>query len=345
MMTLLMLAMALQTEAEIDDATQAKIDKGLDWLAAQQGRDGGLRGSSVPVCATSLAGLAWLARGDTGERGRYAENITSALRFTVKNTDKTGFISGSGGGASGMHGHGYGVLFLAQATGTITDPELRDEVYDALTRSVRLIENSQNQWGGWNSTPNKGAGDDGSGAIAVMQIMGLRAAREVGIAVDEPCIEKAQKYLKEMMSESGWYQYNYHSRTGNRQSSALTGAGLYMLGAFDLWDDPKYDKGIKNLMGAAPFLKGSSSGGDGGWSSWYLYTAFYSSIAVFQHGGDEWKRLWPAMRDDLLKQQSGGGAWPDSYGGVYTALALLTLELPYRTLPVFQAGGRGREGE
>lgn len=344
-MTLLLLAFLLQTEPEIDEKTQEAIDKGLDWLASQQGRDGGLRGSSVPTCATSLAGLAWLARGDTGERGRYADNITAALQYVVKSTDAAGYINATDGGASGMHGHGYGVLFLAQATGTITDTQLREDVQDALVRAVQLIEKSQNQWGGWNSTPNKSAGDDGSGAIAVMQIMGLRAAREVGIAVDEQCIEKAKKYLQEMMNESGWYQYNYHSRTGNRQSSALTGAGLYMLGAFDLWEGSKYEKGVKNLMNAAPFLKGSARGGDGGWSSWYLYTAFYASIGIFQHGGDEWKTWWPAMRDDLLKQQGGGGSWPDSYGGVYTALALLTLELPYRTLPVFQSGGRGREGE
>lgn len=344
MMTLL-LALALQTAPEIDEATQAKIDKGLDWLASQQGRDGGLRGSSAVTCATSLAGLAWLARGDTGERGRYSDNITAALRFVAKATDSAGYVNASGDGSSIMHGHGYGVLFLAQATGTITDPELRDEVYEALTRAVRLIEKSQNQWGGWNSSPNRSAGDDGSGAIAVMQVMGLRAAREVGIAVDQQCIDKAQKYLKEMMNASGWYQYNYHSRTGNRQSSALTGAGLYMLGAFDLWDDPKYEKGVKNLMSAAPFLKGSARGGDGGWSSWYVYTAFYASIGIFQHGGEEWKTWWPAMSADLLKQQSGNGSWPDGYGGVYTALALLTLELPYRTLPVFQTGGHGREGD
>jgi hypothetical protein len=176
-----------------------------------------------------------------------------------------------------------------------------------------------------------------------MQIMGLRAAREVGIAVDHAVIDKAKKYLKEMTNAQGWYQYNYGSRTGNRQSSALTGAGMYMLGAFDLWDDPKYDKGIANLMKSAPFL-GGSSGGDTGWSSWHLYTAFYASIGVFQHGGDEWQKWWPACRDHILKQQSGNGSWADSYGGVYSAFALLTLELPYRTLPVFQAGGRGREG-
>lgn len=349
MSALLLAALMQQAELppEMDERTERAIERGLDWLAKQQASGGGLR-SSYPVAATSLAGLAWLAHGDTPERGRYAANVRNALEYTIKSTGRNGYItegSGGGGGGAGMHGHGYGVLFLAQATGTVSEASLRDRTLKALQDAVRLIERTQNQYGGWNSVPSAAATDDGSGAIAVMQIMGLRAARDVGITVDETCITKAKKYLKDMTNGTGWYQYNYHSRQGSMQSSALTGAGMYMLGAFDLYEDPKYDRGIANLMKAAPFLRGSAAGSDQGWSSsWYLYTAFYASIAVFQHGGEEWKRWWPAMRNDLLRQQTGNGSWPDSYSGIYTSLALLTLELPYRTLPVFQSGGRGREG-
>jgi hypothetical protein len=343
MIWLAMAALA-QEPPEVNERTQAAIQRGLDHLAKQQASNGSLR-SSYPEAAASLAGLAWLASGDTADRGRYAENIRSALKFILRCTGRDGYISAAGGSGAMMHGHGYGVLFLAQAAGTTADPELREEVRDALARAVRLIERTQNSYGGWNSLPNRAANDDGSGAIAVMQIMGLRAARDVGIAVDAECIARAKKYLREMTDAAGWYQYNYHMRTSGRRSSALTGAGMYMLGAFDLYGDPVYARGIRNLMEAAPFLHGGQASGDGGWSGWYLYTGFYASLAIFQHGGEEWKRWWPAMRDDLLRQQSSSGAWPDGYGGIYTALALLTLELPYRQLPVFQAGGAGREGE
>ena len=95
----------------------------------------------------------------------------------------------------------------------------------------------------------------------------------------------------------------------------------------------------------APFLKGTRRGRDSGWSSWWYYTAFYASLAIYQHGGKEWKKWYPAIRDDLLKKQSRNGTWPDSYGGLYTAFAVLTLELPLRVLPIFQEGGRGAEGK
>ena len=51
------------------------------------------------------------------------------------------------------------------------------------------------------------------------------------------------------------------------------------------------------------------------------------------------------MRDELLKKQQKNGAWPDSYGGLWTAFAVMTLELPLRYLPLFQEGGRGAEGK
>lgn len=330
---------------EVDQKTAEKIEKGLDYLAKMQRNDGSFQ-SSVPVAAASLAGLSWLAWGDTPDRGKYSSNIQRAMEFIVKSTQRNGYICESRGysGASGMHGHGYGALFLAEVIGTSDHPEAMTEARDALERAVRLIEKTQNQYGGWNSSPSKDANDDGSGAIAVMQITALRAAREVGMSIDTTTIEKAKKYLLEMTTSEGWYQYNYHMRTGGRSSSALTGAGMYMLGAFELYTNEKYGKGIKNLMNSAPFLKGSIAAGDSGWSSWYMYTAFYSSLAIFQHGGDEWRKWYPAMRDAILKQQQASGAWSDGYGGVYTALALLTLELPFRYLPFFQHGGKGREG-
>lgn len=349
---LLLLALALPAPAqdntftEVDSKTRDAVEKGLDYLAKMQRNDGSFQ-SSVPVAATSLAGLTWLAWGDTPDRGKYSINIQRAMEYIVKSTQRSGYICESRGysGASGMHGHGYGALFLAEVIGTSDHPDAMTETRDALERAVRLIERSQNQYGGWNSGPDKNSNDDGSGAIAVMQVTALRAAREVGLSVDTSTIEKAKKYLLEMTNAEGWYQYNYHSRGSGRSSSATTGAGMYMLGALDLHTNEKYAKGIKNVMDAAPFLKGRlSSGGDNGWNSWYMYTAFYTSLSIFQHGGDEWRKWYPAMRDAIIKQQQANGSWSDGYGGVYTALALLTLELPFRYLPFFQHGGKGREG-
>ena len=76
-----------------------------------------------------------------------------------------------------------------------------------------------------------------------------------------------------------------------------------------------------------------------------LYTAFYASLAIYQYGGDPWKKWYPALRDYLLPMQTADGLWNnDPYQGLFTAFAILALELPLRTLPIFQDGGRGAEG-
>ena len=325
---------------EITPATLKAIDKGLKSLASRMSRRGEMPGS-YPVATTSLACLAFLASGSTPHQGPYAGRIRRGLNYIRRSCSRSGFFTGHGG--SGMYGHGFATLFVAEAIGMLRDPDEIEETRDVLRRAVTLLEQSQNSFGGWNSGPDGRQTDDGSGAIAIMQITALRAARNVGIQVDSKTVSRAKKYLQEMTSNQGWYAYNYNMRGSNRRSSALTGAGMYMLGAMDLYDTSKYKKGIQNLMNSAPFL-GKNAAGDSGWQSWFYYTAFYSSLAIYQHGGKEWKTWYPAIRSDLIKKQTIDGAWPDSYGGINTAFALLTLELPLRLLPIFQAGGRGAEG-
>ncbi len=329
------------TTPEVEAKTYAAIRKGLDRLARQQGRTGSLPGT-VPTAATSVACLAWMAEGSTTGEGRYAENLRRGLQFLVRSCHRTGFITD--GGQSGMYGHGFATLFLAEILGTLRDPDDVDRTREALKRAVDLLQRCQNRFGGWNASPDGNATDDGSGAVAIMQITALRAARNAGISVDAETIKKAKKYVFEMTSPEGWYAYNYHSRGNSHPSSALTGAGMYMLGVLDHHGDPRYEKGIKNLLDHAPFL-GKTSGRDNGWSGWYLYTAFYSSLAVFQYGGEAWKKWYAGLCKDLLQRQAPDGSWSeDPYGGLFSAFALLALELPLRYLPIFQDGGRGAEG-
>jgi hypothetical protein len=328
-------------EPEVNAKAEKAIAKSLDWLASHQVRDGSF-GGSVPLAHTSLACLAFLGSGSTPDAGRYAGNIRRGLRYVRKCCSKSGFITDMG--TSGMYGHGYATLLLAECAGMLHEPDEIESTREALSGAVALLERSQNCYGGWNTAPDGAATDDGSGAIAIMQITALRAARNSGIQVRQQIIEKARKYLLEMTSPDGWYAYNYGSRGSSNHSSATTGAGMYMLGVLDLYSNGKYENGIRNLLQNAPFL-GKASGQDGGWTSWWHYTCFYASLAMYQHGGDEWRKWYPAMRDHLVKSQSPEGSWPgDSYGGLYTCYAVLSLELPLRYLPIFQDGGRGREG-
>jgi hypothetical protein len=345
---LLPFALAISTQAgepevrepEVGEPVERAVEKACQWLVKNQNKDGSQK-SSYSCAASALAGLAWMAAGSTPHEGTYARNIMSTLSYILRCSAKNGFISeNSSYGPSGMYGHGYSIQFLAQACGMIRDSDLAEKVKDVLTRAVRVTETSQNQYGGWNSSPNGALNDDGSGAIAVMQITALRASEAVGVQIRKQVIEKAKKYLLAMTNDQGWYAYNWHARGNSTNGSiATTGAGMYMLGVLNLHTNPKYDKGIKNIMKNLP-----GRGSDGGFGGWYAYSLFYASLAIFQHGGDEWRQWYPALSSNLLRSQSGDGGWNDSYGGVFVALSVLSLELPLRYLPMFQDGGAGMEG-
>jgi squalene cyclase len=330
---------------EITPQTTEAIQRGLEYFAQAQMKNGAIN-SQYPIATTSLAGLCWLASGNTPSRGKYRENIKLALKYLLRSQLKNGFIRGTDE-QSGMYGHGYAALFLAEVFGMIENKELYEETKDALKKSINLLETTQNRYGGWNTAPDAQATDDGSGAIAIMQVMALRAARNAGISVKKEIIDKSKKYLLDMTTEDGWYQYNYHRR-GGYYSSALTGAGMYMLGALGLYNEPKYKKGIANIMKNAPFLNKSKEKEkkDQGWLSFYYYTCFYSSLAMFQYGGPDWILWYKTIREELINKQSANGSWSgDSYGGIYSAFAILSLELAYRYLPIFQEGGKGAEGK
>jgi hypothetical protein len=332
-------------EPEISERVEKSVSKACDWLAKNQGKDGALK-SSYACASTALAGLAWLAAGSTPYEGVYSHNIQLALDYLLHCSSKSGFIceGGGSGGPSGMYGHGYATQFFAQAHGMIREEELAHRVKEALERAIRCSEGCQNSYGGWNSSPNGSLNDDGSGAIAVMQVTALRAAESCGVSVRAQIIDKAKKYLLAMTNDQGWYAYNWHAR-GNYGGGSLatTGAGMYMLSALGLHTDPKYAKGIKNIMDNIP--NGSGGMNMGNFGGWYAYSIFYASLAIYQHGGNEWYRWYKAMADNLVRTQHSDGSWDDSYGGVFVALSVLTLELPYRYLPMFQDGGAGMEGK
>ncbi|MBI2932662.1 MAG: terpene cyclase/mutase family protein, partial [Planctomycetes bacterium] len=341
------LSLPATAQEETTPAAGAAVERGLEMMARRQHRSGSYEGSA-PVATSALCGLAFLASGSTYDRGPYSESIRRSVEYLSRCASKTGFLTEpyvSFGGGSGMHGHGYATLFLAEVLGTIGDADVQERVREILERAVRLIEGSQNRYGGWNSAPEPKHTDDGSGAVAVMQVTALRAARNAGIEVKERVVERAGEYILRITSDDGWTQYNIHSVSGGRGSSALTGAGMTILNALGDYDHPKLRKGVANVLAGAPFLHRESA--DGGWQTWYCYAAFYCTLAIFQTGGEAWRQWWPAMRDDLVKKQNSDGSWAGMYGNygpLWSAFACLTLLMPYRYLPLFAEGGRGEEG-
>ena len=209
------------------EALRAVI-KGLEHLSGSQADDGSWiigGGQAYPVAMSGLAGMAFLAHGNSPTRGKYAKNIQGVVEFLVRCTTPTGLITGPGQDSGmPMHGHGFALLFLACAYGMITKTSLRKQVGDAVRKAVTLTSQGQSGAGGWTYTP--GTGDEGS--VTVTQVQALRAARNAGFLVPVAVIESASDYLEKCRTPEGGIRYSLSSGGGPRLPiSAAAVATLY----------------------------------------------------------------------------------------------------------------------
>jgi hypothetical protein len=320
---------------EVTDEQVKAVTKGLDWLSRNQGRSGAV-GQSCQVAFTGLAGLAWLAGGNTPTRGKYATNVKNALKFILRCTPKSGYINeaaGRGMGGSGMHGHGYALLFLCELygmCGDVQDDTIADEsVKEKIAAAVKCTEGSQDPSGGWTYDPSPNGHE---GSVTITQVEALRAARNIGISVKKTTIEKGIGYIKKSTAADGTIMYSLGGGGGG--TYALTAAGACVYAMYGLYDTPEAKKCMKALFN---FLKGGAS--QNGFDS---YSQFYASQACFFMKGQDskfWTEGYDKVRKAILQSQDkGSGAWlQDGYGGGFgTACACLALQIPYRFLPIFQ---------
>ncbi len=71
----------------INRETLKAVRDGLDYLARTQGGDGGWHeagGQAYPVAVSSLAGMAFLAGGNTPTRGHYAQQVKASHRVSAR---------------------------------------------------------------------------------------------------------------------------------------------------------------------------------------------------------------------------------------------------------------------
>jgi hypothetical protein len=310
--------------------TQRAIDRGLAYLDRRQvksGRDagsfgrGGGGGYAGGVAVCSLSGLAFMCNGSSPGDGPYGRNVDQCIEFMLNNTRDTGYIAlANGSGNDNMYGHGFGMLFLAEAYGMTHRPEIEEK----LRKAVELTVKCQNNAGGWRYQPTK---SDADLSITICQIMGLRAARDAGINVPDETREACIDYVRKSQNPDGGFCYTIGSR--GHSSFALTAAGIVSLYSSGVYDDEQIEKGLKCLM---RFKPGSGSNG-----SYYFYANYYAVQATWHAGGDYWKEWYPAIRDELLKSQQGDGSWNDQQVGPEfgTAMACIILAMPYNYLPVF----------
>lgn len=308
------------------------VDRGLDWLASQQSKQGRWTANNgqYPTAMTAMAATALLCEGSTTTQGKYAPNIRAAVNYLCSRSNPNGLIGESMQDDRYTYGHGFSMLFLSQVLGEEEDQQRREEIIDVLTRAVQFTGRAQTKAGGWGYVSAKDGNGFDEGSTTITQVQGLRGCRNAGIPVPKEVIDKAIGYIKKCSIEGGkeGVQYNINGGGGRPAISAAAIACLFNAGAYDT----EY---VPNLLEyCEKHLDNLSNSGMGHWH----YAHYYYAQVKYREGGKAWQTYRDQISARLIKEAGSDGSWSQGYiGTVYTtAINLTILQLDDATLPIYE---------
>ena len=301
--------------AQITPETEEAINKALRWLAKAQNADGSW-GGDHKAGLTSLALMAFMVQGHFPGRPPYGDEMTKGVDFLLKEAKKGGGYIGPN-----MYDHGFATLALSEVWG-MSD---RDDIRDTLKRAVEIILRAQDPTGGWRYNPEP-CGSDVS--VTVTQVVALASAKEAGIYVPDKTMERAVAFVKTLSYGRSGFLY---AKGGVSTNFARTACGVMALLIAG-------DRENMQVQGGLEYMKYVPSWTFEGYGNVaYYYGHFYAIQAMYQAGERHYQEWYPKVRDDLLKKQDPSGRWSKfDYHGNATAMAVLTLGVPYRFLPIYQ---------
>ena len=349
--------------------TEAAVSRGLRWLASVQNKDGSWsyrnyryntstrkRSSNEgDMAATSLALLPFLGAGQTPESGRYKETVARGIKWMLEqqkdNGDLRAISHRKDAGQSyhfDMYAHGQATIVLVETFALTGDERFREPCQ----RAIRFIETAQYRDGGWRYVTKKelrSRAQSGDTSVFGWQLMALQSARSsnLGIEIEDSTFDLAEQYLdlagKKFKSRTfrnyaagSLYRYQKHDEVPKHTMTAEALLCRFYLG----WDrdKPAVRDAVKYLLKKHPPSKENAD----------VYYWYYATQAMHHYGGDEWKSWNLKMRDLLVLMQNRRGRYPGSWepddfpygttgGRIFvTSLAICTLEVYYRHLPLFK---------
>ncbi len=326
--------------------SELAVAKGLAWLARVQKKDGtwAFDGGGDRAAATGIGLLPFLAAGQThkgtGKDNKYRDNVTAAIASLLKMQKSDGTFS------TNTYANAIAAVALCEAFGMTGDKAL---LLKPCQNAIDHIQKGQGGNGSWGYR----YGDEGDTSIVGWQVQALHSAKMCKeLKVDQKVLEKAMKFLDSVASKPR--NSSVACTFGYRQPGArpsLTAVGLLCRYYLNGWgpNSPGLRDGVDYLIKEHPPEEKQP------FDMYYYYYA--TQVAHFREG-EEWAKQWnPKMRDMLVKKQVNDvnkpqvdGSWDkddtwigDSCGRMgTTAMAVLTLEVYYRHLPLYNRGTGGK---
>lgn len=347
----------LALEGGGSEESEAAVELGLAWLAEHQMDDGGWRFNlrECPQCngacrnsgviqsttaSTGLSLLCFLGAGYTHQQGPYQEVVARGLYYLTERMLITSMggdlrdrsvITDIGNGVpiryknGDMYSHAIATLALCEAYAMTRDENLAGPAQQA----IDFIVYAQHDAGGWRYEP----GEPGDLSVTGWQVTALKSGLLGQREIPRQVWYKVSEFL-DSLQEDGGSAYGYQRPEARKAS--MTAVGLLTRLLLGQW--PKDHR---------PLLKGIARLADEDPRRNHMYFNYYATQAIHHSGAPGWKRWNPRMRDYLVETQATEGhergswyfdeAWSDRGGRIYTTtLAILTLEVYYRYMPMYQ---------
>jgi len=337
---------------ELPKKWQEMADRGLEWLAKQQFRDGHWEaaGGQFSSAMTGVAGTTLLMEGSTMREGKYADNIRRAVDWLLRHSQPNGLIgevNAPNQGLGYLYGHGFSILFLSQIYGEEDDPDMRRKLEDLLNRAIDFVCKAQTSRGGWGYVSAADGGDFDEGSVSVTQVQALRAARNAGIVVPKVAVDKVHEYLKKCTTDRGGLIYSLASGGGGERPTITVAAiaSMFSTGEYESKLAKRWLEFVK------PQVPVDAAGSDQFGHS--EYTHYYYGQVIYCLGEDGYAKLFPDSKPNdrltwskyretffefLTRRQNKDGSWSGTaIGQVWTTCCYLTiLQLDKGTLPIYQ---------
>ena len=320
-------------------ASETAVENGLRWIVNHQQDDGSWRlrhidGECNGEChnegrqesatgATGLALMSLLGAGYTQRDGRYKEEVQKGLNYLTKAMRVSAHGGSLAHGNKGMYSHAIATIALSEAYMMTRDTSL----IQPITLARQYIETAQHKKGGWRYVP----GSIGDMTVTGWQVMALRSCERAGFPTGELTWDRAKAFVGSMGNSDGRFGY----QSPETQTPTTTAVGLLSkmyLGA--TLEDDQVALGAHFLIDEKP-------------SRTNMYFNYYATLVLHHRSDEDWPKWNVELRDYLINTQEKGtshsaGSWyfADQHGAVggrlyTTAMAVMTLEVYYRYLPLY----------
>ncbi len=349
--------------------TEQAIESGLAFLIRNQQSDGHWsllgfdEGQSLQqhqldsdTAATGLTLLAFQGAGYTHREFKYAERLNRAVEWLVSHQSPDGNLYVESDKLSNescqLYSHAIATLALTEAYGMTQDPALREAAQKAIDFIVETQDPKRGGWRYYSETERRMTDTSVTGWM----VTALHSGRLSGLKVNGKVWTGVDQWLETAQAADSESQFRYDPNAlltanndrdaseGRKPSKCMTAVGLLMR-MYTGWDrnDPRLLEGASDLLKQLPTEFNAELR-----DTYYWY---YATQVLRHIDGPQWQKWNQALHPLLLSTQIPDGELAGSWnpftpvedkwgrfgGRLYlTTLNLLSLEVDYRLLPLYE---------